>query len=161
MGVIETWRKVRALSAADRRLLAEAGALLVLVRIGLWIVPFRTLRRLLPSLLSPLPDGREERKAYEGLSGAANTPTRVSWAIRVVSRRLPGLMTCLVQALAADAVLRRRGYAPRLRIGVRERGSQGSRPLEAHAWVECDGVLVVGGLENLPDYVVLSASERP
>jgi hypothetical protein len=47
-----------------------------------------------------------------------------------------------VQALAAEALLAHRARRPRLHIGV-SRGERGS--LEAHAWVEDDGRVLIGG----------------
>ena len=46
--------------------------------------------------------------------------------------------TCLTRSLLLGCLLRRRGVASKLRIGVRL--IQGT--LNAHAWVECDGVPV-------------------
>ena len=75
------WRKLRTLSAADRRLLAEAGRLLVLTRIGLWLLPYPKLRRVL------------DRAHPSGWEPPREFPNRVSWAVTAVARRLPG-MTC-------------------------------------------------------------------
>jgi hypothetical protein len=142
------WHKLRTLSAADRRLLAEAGLLLVLTRIGLWLLPYQTLRRVLDRAR---PSGREPPREF---------PNCVSWAVAAVARRLPG-MTCLVQSLTAHALLQRRGYRADLRIGVQARGSNSARPLEAHAWVECEGRVVVGEVQDLADYAVLTPTAPP
>ena len=69
-----------------------------------------------------------------------------------MGRRVPGT-TCLVEALAAHCMLRRRGYVPALKIGVR-RGAVMS--LDAHAWVECEGDVVIGTTPALAEYAVLS-----
>src|SRR5277367_5888427 len=63
-----------------------------------------------------------------------------AWAIETLSakRRINAL--CLPQALAAHAMLRRRGIVSRLCLGVaRENGT-----LIAHAWVEIDEDVIVG-----------------
>jgi Transglutaminase-like superfamily len=64
-------------------------------------------------------------------------------ALRRASRilRVPG---CLVRAMAAQAMLRRSGRAAVLTFGV-QRYSDGR--MAAHAWTECDGVIVCGGDE--------------
>jgi hypothetical protein len=142
------WRRLRTLSAADRRLLAEAGLLLVLSRIGLWLLPYPTLRRAL------------DRVSPSGPEAPREAADRVAWAVNAVARRLPG-MTCLVQSLTAHALLHRRGYRADLRIGVHERASSAARPLEAHAWVECEGRVVVGKVQNLADYTVLTPTAPP
>jgi len=66
----------------------------------------------------------------------------VSWAVTAASRRLPGPPMCLSQALAVQVMLARRGYASRLRVGV-TRGGAGQ--VEAHAWVEHEGRVLIGG----------------
>ncbi len=60
--------------------------------------------------------------------------------------------TCLTQALTAQTVLSRRGHDSRLRIGV-AKDTQGN--LEAHAWVECDGTVVVGESEDMAGLAVM------
>ncbi len=51
-------------------------------------------------------------------------------------RLLPVKATCLRESLVLYALLRRRGAAPRLCVGVKKDGVQ----LAAHAWVACDGM---------------------
>jgi hypothetical protein len=66
----------------------------------------------------------------------------IRWAIAAVARQMPSA-TCLVQALAADAMLRRRGIGADLRFGVR-RLPTGDVPIEGHAWVECEHGETIG-----------------
>lgn len=80
----------------------------------------------------------------------------IAWAVNVVGRYVLGDNTCLTQALAAELLLRRRGYRAHTRIGV-AKGYKGN--LEAHAWVESDGQVVVGGPRAaLTRYTVMSDS---
>lgn len=146
--MIGTWRRYRALSPADRLLLREALTLLTLVRCGLVILPFKTVRHLL-----------QESSTQRGVE--RNVPARVAWAMGALSRRAPGPTTCLAQALVADALLRRRGERSALRIGVKKRGAAATSRLDAHAWVECDDLVVVGRLDDLSEYTVLAAPELP
>jgi hypothetical protein len=79
-------------------------------------------------------------KLWPGLPAAhanAAAPRAAPW-IRVAARNCPGADTCLVRSLALLGVLRRSGIAAELRIGVGTTQPQ----LEAHAWVEVDGVPV-------------------
>src|SRR5512135_610321 len=63
---------------------------------------------------------------------AADEAAWVSWAVDYVGTRPWMNALCLPRALAAHAMLRRRGIASRLCLGVaRDRGE-----LAAHAWVE-------------------------
>ena len=134
---------------------------LLLLRAGLTVLPFPLLQRLTgygvggsggPSLAALAQDDRLDGRA-ERDAGA-----KVAWAIGVLAGRLPGRMTCLVQALAAHTLLRRRGCHPALRIGVAGRTDAGA--LKAHAWLECGGEIVVGGLPDLGNYAVLTAPAR-
>jgi hypothetical protein len=139
------WRRLRSLTAADRRLVAEAAWLLLLARVGLWVLSYRRLVRALEAA---------PRSSPEPVREAAD---RVAWAVTGLARRLPG-MTCLVQSLAAHALLLRRGCPSQLHIGVQAPGPSGGRPLEAHAWVVCERRVVVGAVEDLGDYAVLTPS---
>lgn len=67
-------------------------------------------------------------------------PERIAWAVQAASRYVPDA-ACLVQALAAQVLLARNGYQSDLRIGVAlEQGV-----LQAHAWVESQGKVLIGG----------------
>src|SRR4029079_10626244 len=93
-------------------------------------------------------------------TAASPVVDRTTWAVSAVADRSPVSMTCLVRALAADAILRRHGFASQLRIGVRHHDGASSRPLDSHAWVECDDRIVIGQLDDLGDYTVLSSRAR-
>jgi hypothetical protein len=147
---ITAWRRFAMLSGTNQRLLVEAALQLVAVRISFALVPFATLRR----LIDPWEHASARRPGMDERDAAA----RVSWAMGAVARRLPGRMTCLVQALAAHALLRRRGFHSTLRIGVAEH--EGAGEITAHAWLECGGEIVVGGLDDLGRYAVLSEAAR-
>ena len=112
----------------DRKLLVRAAALLLVIRLGLELLPFRVVRRF-------------------ALAGAAaeGTPAcvpveRIAWAAATAARLMPGA-TCLARALAAESLLRQLGFAPTLHIGV---AKGDDRTLDAHAWVECFGKVVIG-----------------
>lgn len=76
----------------------------------------------------------------------------VSWAVETLGARPWTRALCLPRALAAHAMLRRRGIASRLCVGVkRSRGA-----LDAHAWVELGGDKIVGGAEA-GDFTCLAA----
>jgi hypothetical protein len=67
---------------------------------------------------------------------------RVAFAIPRAAARVPWRATCLVQALAAQSWLARMGIASELKLGARK--VSGGR-LDAHAWLEAGGRIVVGG----------------
>ena len=67
----------------------------------------------------------------------------VAWSVETIGRK-PWLgSSCLPQALAAQAMLRRRGISSRLCLGV----AQDEGNLAAHAWVEVGKEVVIGGTE--------------
>jgi cell division inhibitor SulA len=130
----------------DVPLAAQALVLLVVARVGLWLMPFATLQRLL-------------RRWARPRGGHAETAERLAWALAAAARRLPSpFRACLPQALAAQALLRRHGAPAELVIGVRQPADGG--PVQAHAWVMSGERVVVGWLDDLPTYVRLAAISR-
>jgi hypothetical protein len=87
---------------------------------------------------------------------STSVPDRIAWAITAMAERLPMHTTCLVRALAGHAMTRRRGWPSEIRIGVIAPQMSSIRPLDSHAWMEVDGRVVIGDIENLADYAVLS-----
>jgi hypothetical protein len=131
--------KFARLPATDLALLGRSVAMLGTARVALWLFHFTTVRRLLAPSRRSLP----ARPA---------TPERIGWAIAVAKRVVPGA-NCLPQAVVAEALLVARGHPAELRIGVIKTARGG---LEAHAWVESAGRMVVGELsQGLTGYTVL------
>jgi hypothetical protein len=118
-----------------------------MVRLGLWILRFKLLRRLLSRWIDrPQSETRAESAVLE----------KIAWAVTAASRIVPGARTCLVQALAAQVMLVKRGYPARFRLGV---AKDKNKDLQAHAWVESDGVVVIGGAD-IERYNPLISSEE-
>jgi hypothetical protein len=140
-------RRFMSLHRSEQRLVVEAVALLAGAWIGLRLLRFLTLRRIL-GRYAALPPATMGRLTH------SRVVSSVRWAITSVSAHVPSA-TCLVQALAADAMLRRRGVASELRLGVRLRLT-GGIPIEAHAWVECDGGVLIGAAEHQSEFTVLT-----
>jgi hypothetical protein len=124
------------LPAFKYRLFGRAFIMVGVVRIGLWVLPFSLLRRLVIRLVQD--------------SAPRETVAGIAWAARAASRRTP-FATCLTQALAAHILLVNAGHDSKLEIGVAkdERGC-----FEAHAWTVCEGAIVVGG-SDLSKYAPL------
>jgi hypothetical protein len=85
---------------------------------------------------------------------STTTIDQIVWAVSVASRYLPGEVKCLARALATQILLHRYGYTATLCLGV-AKGEKGQ--LEAHAWVESQGEVVIGGLSNLSSFTLLSS----
>ena len=84
----------------------------------------------------------------------SNTADIIS-AIETASLYAPA-PSCLVRALAASWLLRLNGFNPVLRYGV-TRVSDG---LDAHAWIEIDGRVVLGG-GFIDQYALLAPIPQP
>jgi Transglutaminase-like superfamily len=136
--IMASMKAFAALSAPDRGLLLRALFLVAAVRTGLFLLPFRTVRRLTARA------GRRPVPPY--------SVGRCAWAVRASSRYVPGA-TCLTQALAAQVLLAESGYDSRIEIGVTK---DEHRRFRAHAWVVCGEEIVIGGAEAYR-YVPLAA----
>jgi hypothetical protein len=121
-------RRLLRLPPAERRLLVRAAVLLAAVRIALVVLGWPVVRRLAAWAARPVP------------GAAAVDPALLTQAVERAGRHVPGA-ACLVQAIALQVLLGRRGRATELRLGVAH--GEGRR-LEAHAWLEADGRVLVG-----------------
>jgi hypothetical protein len=150
---------------------------MALVWTGLRLLPFPTLRQVLDHYAGSPRTSLRARAALDdnrvakllqgtgdwGLGAGqsrASEIDKVRWAIAGVAARFRGSATCLVQALAARAILRRRSIASELCFGVRVRRDSAS-PFQAHAWVECEGAVAIGAIDNLSDFEVLTPLRSP
>ena len=83
---------------------------------------------------------------------------QVVWAATTVGRRVLDDGPCLAQALAVQFLLKRRRLLAELCIGVTK---DTSGKLVAHAWVETNGQVVIGGSEeDLGQFSRLSELDR-
>ncbi len=137
------------LAPADRRTAVLAWLLLPAVDLGLRLLPFRLVRRILMRLAGwlPLSSAIDPRPVAEaGYRLVAAAARRHLWA-----------MQCLRRTLVLETLLRARGVATELRFGARRDGSG----LEAHCWLVLDGVPVGESRESLARYAPLESPERP
>ncbi|WP_066384674.1 lasso peptide biosynthesis B2 protein [Anabaena sp. CA = ATCC 33047] len=132
------------LNHSDRLLLINTFLLLLFVNLGLWLLPFSQLRTLLNKINQP------------NISVNQTTIGKIIWAVDVSTKFVPGAK-CLARALTCQVLMTRRGYSPELRIGV-AKDEQGK--LEAHAWIENQGKVVIGHLANLSSYKPLPSLPR-
>jgi hypothetical protein len=126
----------------ERALVVNAVWLLGAIRLGLWLFPFRFVH------------GSVERAALRAKQPVAHSrddTDNIVWAVTAVSRRIPGA-TCLTQALASRVLLSRAGIPALLRIGV---GRSETGAFAAHAWVESNGRIVIGGAESRHRFTTL------
>jgi len=138
-------RRFLSLSAEEKVLLFEATFLLTSTRIALALLPFQNVRRFLSYLA----------RSKNNVQPQTSDVDRIVWATKAAVRRLPGIGTCLTQALAAHVLLGRIGCETNLRIGV-TRDDAGE--FVAHAWLEKDERIIIGELgEELNRYTPFPA----
>lgn len=135
------------LTAEDKYFLVKTAFLLATIRLGLWVLPFQTLCHLL---------SRWKGADTWGRNANPSSVNRIIWGINLMSSYVPAA-SCLTKALAALMLLGRNGQPACLRFGV-AKGLQGE--LEAHAWVESQGRIVIGTRSDLPRYTMLSPTEK-
>ena len=140
-------KKFFELAPAHRALLVRTFALVGIVRTALWVAPFPLVRRVTNRWARLRPDASPSpSQASEQLADVTQAVTRAS---RFVPRA-----TCLTQALATRILLARRGIASVVRYGA-ARGADGK--FLAHAWVESEGRVVIGGVTSPNRYAPFPA----
>ena len=112
----------------QRLLLLEATLMLGLARLMLSTVPFG---RIVP-WLERMPDASEPDTA---------AVQEVRQAVTIAARNVPWNAVCLPQAMAAKAMLARRGQGSALHLGAGPADADG---FMAHAWLVAGGEIVVG-----------------
>lgn len=128
------------LGVSRRAMLVEAMITLVLARLAVLLVPFPRIGKRLGTFVPP--DKAEAVVAARPHApGDAQTARLVAWAIRWGVKRLPIECVCLPQAMAAHAMLRRRGISSRVHFGA---ALNTTKPIDAHAWLDAGGVWVTG-----------------
>lgn len=100
---------------------------MLLIRLGLWLLPFRIIHRAVAA------------RARRSATIAETSIEQITWAVAAAARRVPGA-SCLTQALAGTLLLAAAGHEATLRFGV----TKDEGRLRAHAWIESEGRTVLG-----------------
>ena len=122
----QTLRKLASLTPRDWLTMGEIVFAGLVVEAGLRFVPFHRFLHFMTQPPTRLPRSSTPPEA---------SAIRLSRFATALFRRAPLRLTCLRQSLILLALLRRRGYAPDLKIGV----DRSDRGLRAHAWLEYRG----------------------
>lgn len=136
-------RKFWGLSGPKKTMILVSWVSVFTVRVGLWCLPFRTLLRIITFLTRVRPTERPTEVSAQDLA----------WAVKAASRYVPK-PTCLTQAMALNVLLARRGHAGDIKIGVAKDPDGG---LKSHAWVEHDGRIILGEVEDIGDFTTLTS----
>lgn len=129
------WQKFLRRSGRERLLFLEALAGLCWDKARVALVPFH---RIAPGLGAP------QRETPPAIATAQRAvAVEVSWAVQAVARHSPVAFVCLPQAIAAQRMLRRRGIASTLYLGVAPDRAAPAL-LQAHAWLRAGDKIVTG-----------------
>ena len=123
------WKRLREfshLSMADKLLISQTIAVMVLIRLGLKLLSFQQFRKLYGKLLA----------VTKSTTTSDTLIARRVWAIQKVSGTLSAV--CLPQALVLTYFLRK-DNGIELIVGVQKK-----QAFEAHAWVEKSGRILIG-----------------
>lgn len=136
--------KLIKVSKSERSLLVSAFVSLNLIRLGLFMLPFSKLLKLIEIINNFL---SKERKDKVDIA-------QILHAVHTSNYYVLGNSKCLAKALTTQTLMKVHGYSSELKIGVaKENGSS----LQAHAWVEHRGKVIIGGLPNLATFTPLTS----
>lgn len=145
-------KRLRERTRQERGAVARAGVLIWTLQAGLALFPFRQVLRVVE---------RIARAPEPSRSGGAE-PSQFDrdlavWAVEASGRRLLSRNPCLPKALAVLILFRRGGADAELHVGV---AREGDGPMEAHAWVESGGEIVIGGDVAIESYTRLPGLDQ-
>lgn len=121
-------------------LLLEACCWLGVMRVAVLRAPFRRIIRWFH--LAPAESRVTPSPADLALA------EHIGQAVRFGAAHTPWQSACLVQSLAAMAMLRRRGITGTLYLGVARNVDGAPMPIDAHAWLCCGSMTVTGAIAN-------------
>jgi hypothetical protein len=137
-------KKALHLSAVEWRFLLEASLELFLAWVKVKFLPFRMYVKEL-----------EENKSNYKLTIDNQTINEIKYAINRFSKVSPFESRCLVRALAARRMLKRRNIQSTLYLGV---ARHNKNSLKAHAWLICNNIFVTGAQGHQQFTVITSYS---
>ncbi len=133
---------------ADKFLLLEALILIVVIRIGLSIRGYAAIARFVD---------RFDRGDSTSSNSADSFSYRAAWAVSKASRIIKNDKPCLAQSLALRLLLNRKGLGSKIVIGVKK---SDDFSIQAHAWVEKEGEVLIGGASSPFRYAIMSAQDE-
>lgn len=132
----ELARKIKTFFSIDNKLRVEFIQAFIyegMYRGFILFVPFNKLRR-------GMGKHKEESVATVDVE-VYKEAKRISWIVTLTSSKTPWESKCLVQALTAQKMLKKKGISTTIYLGVRKEGNE----MKAHAWSRCGQYYVTGG----------------
>ena len=127
MTVLSAFFRLRRRNRADQQLLMRTGLLFLLTHIYLRTAKLDVARAKLA-------------RAAQRLHIQAADGAQLGWLISAVNRNLPGKHSCLIDALACEAIAKNSGLQTELKLGA----ARGDARMKFHAWVEHAGAIIAG-----------------
>lgn len=147
MAFVRKLRRFREMDARFKWRLADAYVKLGVMRLLVLLVPFNSLVRTLErDDKTPLPDIDADQ---------AGLALEIGQAVAVAAAHTPWKSACLVQALVAQRMLKKRRIPGVLYLGASV-GANRTNPLLAHAWLKC-GAHIVTGEGGHDQYTVMTS----
>ena len=142
------WSRLRELTPGDWRMLITASLLLPVIDMGLRIWGFRR-------VYVAVGETSRQIQAESAHSLSDADIVRLVRMVNVAANRGIVRVTCLRKSLAIWWLLRRRGVASEIQIGVRREQDL----FMAHAWVERDGLVLNDRADIAQSFAVLASPE--
>ncbi|MCP5449580.1 MAG: lasso peptide biosynthesis B2 protein [Candidatus Competibacter sp.] len=141
------FHKFMALPRRGKWLHCNTALWLITVKAGLYLLPFDLLRGWVAPPGKPPSSGPV----------AIEEVREITEAIERLGRLLAPLqINCLPQALVGQKLLRRKGFNAQLKIGVLKNRDD---LLTAHAWLEYQGLVILGNLRGLKQFTAFPSLE--
>jgi hypothetical protein len=144
MSIRARFREFRALPRAQKLLFCEAVVLTVASKVLLAVAGLEGAERYFGTVSQFLPCHRQSR-----------SPESVRWAVLTAGSRLPGTYDCLVRALTGSTLLEASDLPHCLCFGVDTQSDM----FEAHAWIESNGAVLIGDVDNFGRFRALTERE--
>jgi hypothetical protein len=145
--MLESLRRFKALDRLGKALFLRAVAMLPLVSLSLRLRGFRPTQSILQKSLLP-PDPQMDQ---DGVKKRADLTAHMVYA---ADRHGVVHPSCLAKSLTLWWLLGRQGITSHLRIGIRKENNK----LEAHAWVEREGIALNEPEEHHYHYAAFDAA---
>ena len=143
----KTLKRYRDCTPEERRAVTRAGLLIAALQTALKVLPFQRVMEGVYRVARPSPSAG----ASPGGHSHFDRDLAV-WAVEAAGRRLLSRNPCLPKALAVLILFRRGGEPAELRLGVNR---EADGPVQAHAWIESEGQVVIGGDVPIETYTRL------
>ncbi len=121
-----------------KSLIIKAIVLLLAIKLGCYFLSFKTICRII-----------QKKTVTKSKTDIKTLKHDVIWSIEAASNHLPFTKTCLIKALAAQILLSNYGYQSNIKIGITKSKND---LLDAHAWIESSGDIIMGNTDKLSEY---------